>query len=95
MDRGRGLPTNFFNFLSNGCCVSKQLLHRFGEFCKIVLMSSTSTANVEIFVVTIFHKLNFHGDKLSWVRVAHLITVTNSSSVQIFVGLIFVGVACP
>ena len=40
--------------------------------------------------------VKFRGDKFSWVSLAHhnyVITVANSSCVQIFVGLVFVGVA--
>ena len=42
------------------------------------------TINAEIFMVIIFHKLNFRGDK--FLRVSVAFTVANYSSVQIFVG---------
>ena len=46
------------------------------------------------FVFTVFHGLNFRGDKLCWARLAHR-NVANSLCVQIFTGLIFVGIAFP
>ena len=40
---------------------------------------------------TNFRGLNFRGDYFSWVESPTVITVANSSCVQVFVGLIFVG----
>ena len=58
-------------------------------------MLDNITVNVEIFMVAIFRGFNFVGINFrGWEKPA-VIVVINSSSVESFVGIIFVGVACP
>ena len=55
----------------------------------------THAVYVEIFVVTIFHGLNFLGDKFLRVRVAHRNYCCYFFVCTNFLGFDFVGVACP
>ena len=62
-------------------------------YAPVFIYTFNNTVNVKIFIVTIFRLLKFREDKFPWVSWPTIITVANCSCVQIFVGLIFMGVA--